>query len=472
MSDETPRSQRPGDPDGPAPGMGRSDEATWGANADSAWAGPGQTGPGQTGPGQSGPSWNPGENPASGWNSPYGASPPYGSPPTEVWSAQAGGAVPPTAPIGMPPPSAPGPYHGGLVRGAVVLSLIVGLVAGGVGGVVGYQLAGSGSGVLSSLDQPAAGAVPAVNLPAGSVAQVAQTVTPSVVQLRVRGARVAGEGSGIVLSADGLILTNNHVVEPVVAGGELVAVMQDGRSAPVQIVGRTPSFDLAVVRAQGLNDLTPAALGSSDNARVGQEVVAIGSPLGLSGTVTSGIISALDRPVRAGGEDSGQDTVLNAIQTDAAINPGNSGGPLTDMQGRVIGINTAIASLGVGRQVGSIGLGFAIPIDQARRIANELIRTGQATQAILGVSVPAGRAEDGAAVVQQIVPGGAAAAAGIQPGEQITKVDERVIDSGDALVAAIRSHVPGSQATITVKNPAGATREVEVTLGSQQVGER
>jgi putative serine protease PepD len=201
--------------------------------------------------------------------------------------------------------------------------------------------------------------------------------------------------------------------------------------------------------------------------------VAIGSPLGLSGTVTSGIVSALDRPVRAGGEGSGQDTVLDAIQTDAAINPGNSGGPLTDMQGRVIGINTAIASLGVGNgQAGSIGLGFAIPIDQARRIANEIARTGQATQAILGVSVPAGRPEDGAAVIQQVVPGGAAAGAGIQPGELITKVNERVIGSGDALVAAIRSHAPGSQVDITVKNAAGATRQVQVTLGSQQVEAR
>jgi putative serine protease PepD len=371
------------------------------------------------------------------------------------------------------PPGSPGPRGGGLVKGAVVLALMVGLAAGGVGGVVGYQLASTGSGVINALDQPAVGALPAANLPGGSVEQVAQKVTPSVVQLRIRGPRVDGDGSGIVLSTDGLILTNNHVVAPAVAGGELVAVLQDGRSAPVEIVGRAPSFDVAVVRAQDLDGLVPAQLGSSRDVRVGQEVVAIGSPLGLSGTVTSGIVSALDRPVRAGGAGSGQDTVLDALQTDAAINPGNSGGPLTDMQGRVIGINTAIASLGVGNgQAGSIGLGFAIPIDQARRIANELARTGQATQAILGVSVPAGRPEDGAAVIQQVVPGGAAAAAGIQPGELITKVNERVIGSGDALVAAIRSHAPGSQVTITVKNAAGATRQVQVTLGSQQVEAR
>ena len=443
MTDETPRSARPGDPPDPS------------------WPGPGQPGP----------SWQPGQSSASGWSSPYGA-PPYDSTPTEAWAAQPGGMAPPTAPIGLLPGS-PGSRRGGLVKGAVVLALMVGLAAGGVGGVVGYQLAGTGSGVINALDQPAVGALPAANLPGGSVEQVAQKVTPSVVQLRIRGPQVDGDGSGIVLSTDGLILTNNHVVAPAVAGGELVAVLQDGRSAPVEIVGRAPSFDVAVVRARGLDGLIPAQLGSSSDVRVGQEVVAIGSPLGLSGTVTSGIVSALDRPVRAGGEGSGQDTVLDAIQTDAAINPGNSGGPLTDMQGRVIGINTAIASLGVGNgQAGSIGLGFAIPIDQARRIANELARTGQATQAILGVSVPAGRPEDGAAVIQQVVPGGAAAGAGIQPGELITKVNKRVIGSGDALVAAIRSHAPGSQVDIAVKNAAGATRQVQVTLGSQQVEAR
>ncbi|MDQ2880921.1 MAG: trypsin-like peptidase domain-containing protein [Actinomycetota bacterium] len=343
-----------------------------------------------------------------------------------------------------------------------MLSLIVGLVAGGVGGAVGYQLAGTGARATGALD---------ANLPNGSVEQVAQKVTPSVVQLRVHGSQVAAEGSGIVLSADGLILTNNHVVEPAATGGQLAAVLQDGRSVPVQIVGRAPTFDLAVVRAQGVNDLTPARMGSSAYVRVGQEVVAIGSPLGLSGTVTSGIISALDRPVRAGGEGSSQDTVLDAIQTDAAINPGNSGGPLTDMQGRVIAINSAIASLGSdGGQVGSIGLGFAIPIDQARRIANELVHTGQATSAILGVTVPAGRPENGAATIQKVTPGGAAAAAGIQPAEIVTKVGDRLIDSGDSLVAAIRSYPPGSQITMTVKNSAGVARQVQVTLGGQQVG--
>jgi putative serine protease PepD len=402
---------------------------------------------------------------------PYSALPPRDSAPTDAWPT--GGVGPPTTPMALPPTGVPGPRRGGTVLGAAVLSLIVGLVAGGVGGAVGYHFANTGSGVISALDVPAPGAVPAANLPVGSVEQVAQKVTPSVVKLRVHGAQMTDEGSGIVLSSDGLILTNNHVVEPAATGGDIVAVLQDGRSVSVEIVGRAPSFDLAVVRAQGVNGLTPAQLGSSSNVRVGQEVVAIGSPLGLSGTVTSGIISALDRPVRAGGEGSGQETVLDALQTDAAINPGNSGGPLTDMQGRVIGINSAIASVGFGNgQAGSIGLGFAIPIDQARRIASQLVHNGQATQAVLGVTVLPGRPEDVAAVVQQVIPGSAAAAAGIQPGEMITKADDRVIDDGDALIAAIRSYAPGSKISMTVKNSTGTTRQVQVTLGSQQVGTR
>jgi putative serine protease PepD len=447
MTDDTPRGQQPSDPP----------YQSWAAS------------------GQSSAGWNrpSGDPPPLSGAAPYGTSPPYGNTPASAWPGPAGGAVPPTAPISMPTSDAPGPRRGRPMVGAVLLSLVVGLVAGTVGGAVGYQLAGNGSRAISALDLPLPGALPVSNLPNGSVEQVAARVTPSVVQLRVHGIRTAGEGSGIVLSADGLILTNNHVVEPATNGGEVAAVLQDGRSAPVQIVGRAPSFDLAVVRAQGVTGLTPAELGSSSNVRVGQEVVAIGSPLGLSGTVTSGIVSALDRPVRAGGEGSGQETVLDAIQTDAAINPGNSGGPLVDMQGRVIGINSAIASLGFGNgQAGSIGLGFAIPIDQARRIGNELVHKGQATQAVLGVIVPATRPDDTAAAVQQVTPGGAAAAAGIQPGDMITRVGNRVIDSGDALIAAIRSLPPGSQASITVMNPAGSTRQVQVTLGSQEVGTR
>jgi putative serine protease PepD len=202
---------------------------------------------------------------------------------------------------------------------------------------------------------------------------------------------------------------------------------------------------------------------------VGQEVVAVGSPLGLQGTVTSGIISALERPVRAGGQLGGRETVLNAIQTDAAINPGNSGGPLVDMQGRVIGINTAGASIGSEGPAGSIGLNFAIPIDQAKRIADEIVTSGAVQRAVLGVAV-AGIpfAESNGAIVQAVEPGSAAAAAGIRPGEMITKVDDRLIRSGDELVAAIRSYPPGAQVKVTLSAPDGSNpRTVQLTLGTE-----
>ncbi|MGH4012894.1 MAG: S1C family serine protease [Pseudonocardiaceae bacterium] len=414
------------------------------------------------------------EGAASEWTAPQAMSSPQDRSSPHAWpthSGAASGGAPPLAPGGMPPPGAPGPRRGGFVVGVAVVALIVGLLAGGIGGAVGYELAQPGSDLGSALDRPAPDARPAANLPDGSAEQVARQVTPTVVQLRVRGPQGAGEGSGIVLSSDGLILTNNHVIEAAADGGAAEAVFQDGSTAPVEVVGRAPSFDLAVVRAPGVSGLTTAELGRSDDVLVGQEVLAVGSPLGLSGTVTAGIVSALHRPVRAGGEGSGQDTVLDALQTDAAINPGNSGGPLVDMAGRVIGVNSAIASLGSGgRQAGSIGLGFAIPINQAKRIADELIRTGQATQARLGVSVPAGQAEGGGAVIREVMPDTPAAGAGIQAGETITKVNDRVIDSGDALVAAIRSYPPGSRVTLSVQDRGGAPRQVEVTLSSQQVG--
>lgn len=403
-----------------------------------------------------------------GWPRPGGQSPPYGYGPAQQGHPY--GWHQPTATL---PRSGSGPRPGRLSAAMVMIALLVGLVAGGIGGVVGYNAADSASGPISALDREPQ-ARQTSDLPAGSVEQVAERVLPSVVQLRISGAQVAGDGSGVVVSSDGLILTNNHVVEAAAGGGEIIAEFQDGREAPASIVGRAPSFDLAVVRAEGVDDLIPATLGSSDDLVVGEQVVAFGSPLGLSGTVTTGIVSALDRPVRAGGEGSGQDTVLNAIQTDAAINPGNSGGPLVDLQGRVVGINSAIASIGPSGQAGSIGLGFAIPIDQGRRVADELVTDGVATQAVLGITTPAGVAapESGGAVVQEVLPDGAAAAAGIRPGEVITQVDDRPIESGDGLVATIRSYPPGSRVEITVTGADGTSRMVPVTLGSQQVPPR
>lgn len=319
--------------------------------------------------------------------------------------------------------------------------------------------------------------MPAANVPGGSVEQVAAKVVPSVVMLETDLGRQSEEGSGIILSPEGLILTNNHVVAaaakagrdnaPPDAGPKTTVTFSDGRTAPFSVVGADPTTDIAVVRVQGVSGLSPITLGSSANLVVGQPVIAVGSPLGLEGTVTTGIVSALNRPVSTTGDTGNQNTVLDAIQTDAAINPGNSGGALTNMNGELIGVNSAIATLGgdsTDSQSGSIGLGFAIPIDQAKRIADELISTGTASHASLGVQVTSDKSAHGAKVVQ-VVPGGAAAAAGLPSGVVVTKVNDRTINSADGLVAAVRSKAPGDKITLTYLDPSGDTRTVQVTLG-------
>jgi putative serine protease PepD len=360
----------------------------------------------------------------------------------------------------------------GIAAVATVLALTAGVIGGGIGGVVGYNIADGGATGTSALDAAKPPARQTSSAPAGSAEQVAAKVLPSVVQLQVEGRTGAGDGSGIMLSSDGLILTNNHVVEAAANGGAVIAVFSDGRRGSAAIVGRDPSSDLAIVRAEGVSGLTAAELGRSDDLAVGQQVVAIGSPLGLSGTVTTGIISALNRPVRAGGQSSDQTTVLDAIQTDAAINPGNSGGPLADDQGRVIGINSAIATVSANSdsQGGSIGLGFAIPIDQARRIADELTRNGKSTQAVLGVSVSGSQGQNATAgaTVAKVEPGSAAERTGIKVGEVITKVDDRMIEDSDELVAAVRSHAPGDPVKIEVGD-GDNQRTVDVTLGSRTI---
>ncbi|MBA2308622.1 MAG: trypsin-like peptidase domain-containing protein [Pseudonocardiales bacterium] len=373
-----------------------------------------------------------------------------------------GGAPPP----GTPAQSATDKSDGRLGRRriailAAVLTVVAALVGGGVGGVVGYRLAQPSTSTGSSvLDSPLPDA-DAVAAPAGSVAQVAQTVLPSVVQLKIQGGGRSGAGSGMVLSGDGLILTNNHVVESAAAaGGSVTAVFQDGRTAPAQIVGRDPTSDVAVVKAQGIAGLRPIDLGNSESLRVGQDVVAVGSPLGLGGSVTSGIVSALDRAVSLG-QSADRETVINAIQTDAAINPGNSGGPLVDRQGRLVGINTAIAT--VSSQGGSVGVGFAIPVNQAKRIAEELQKTGQATRPVLGVTI-ADAANDGGAQISELTPGGAAERAGLKVGDVITKLDNRRITDADELVAAVREHAPGDTVALTVGD-----RQVQVALASEVV---
>ena len=349
----------------------------------------------------------------------------------------------------------------------VALALVAGLIGGALSAVAIGGIGGSSSSSQgTALDEPIPDEGPTDAEP-GSIEAVAANVLPSAVQ--IRGA--AGEGSGVVLSADGLIMTNNHVLQAGQGGG-LEAIFSDGRAAPVQIVGTAPAADIAVVRASGVTNLRAATLGNSDELSQGQTVIAVGSPLGLSGTVTTGIISALQRPVQAGGSGSGQSSVLDAIQTDAAINPGNSGGPLVDDQGRVIGVNTAIASVtgGTGQEAGSIGLGFAIPINQARRLATELVDTGQATQAVIGVGVA--DAQPRGAAMADVQPGSPAQTAGIVAGDVVVGVDNRVIEDANAFVAAIQSRPPGQTVTLALQTPGGAPRQVTVTLGSRVIGGR
>ena len=361
------------------------------------------------------------------------------------------------------------PGRATLAAGAIALVL----VGGGIGGAVGVLAAGgtNGSGTATnSLNSTVTAAQPAANIPDGSIQAVADKVLPSVVQIEVKGSQAEGEGSGVILSSDGLVLTNNHVATGAGANGKLSVAFSDGSIADATLVGADAVSDLAVIKVEGKTGLTPIELGTSSNLQVGQQVVAIGSPLGLAGTVTTGIVSSLNRPVSTSGESGNQNSVIDAIQTDAAINPGNSGGALVNTDGQLIGINTAIATLGGGQssgsQSGSIGLGFAIPVDQAKRIADELIETGKATQAMIGVQVPSQDEANGATVVE-VTEGGPAASAGIPKGAVITKVDDRVVSSGDALIAAVRSHAPGDSVRITYTD-GGSDKTVDVTLGTAE----
>lgn len=379
----------------------------------------------------------------------YGESPGYGYP----------------APPQEPAHQSASRGRSGLVVGAVVLALLSGGIGGAVGGYVASRDSGTTDSVVSA---PVNGGGPAEEAPEGSVQAAAERIIPSVVMIEVRTARAQGSGSGVILSSDGLILTNNHVVAP--SDGTVEVAFHDGSTATGRVMASDVNYDIAVVQVEGRDDLQPATIGSSSGLRVGQDVVAVGSPLGLDGTVTSGIVSALNRPVSATGETRDQYTVIDAIQTDAAINPGNSGGALVNMNGELVGINTAIATLGAmpGVNPGSIGLGFAIPIDQARRIAEELASEGRATTAQLGVEVDPGDPERGALVVR-VIEGGAAAAANIPEGAVITRLDDRVITSAAGLIAAVRAQVPGDRVTITwTDRPGGEERTVEVELGTQE----
>ncbi len=353
--------------------------------------------------------------------------------------------------------------------GLSALALVLGaaLLAGVLGGGVGYWLSQRAHRVLTNPNVKLATVGTPANRPPGSVADIAKRVSPAVVSIDVRSADAAGSGSGVIIDKNGYILTNNHVVN---AGSKVTirVVFADQSSAPGRVVGTDPQDDLAVVKVDKTG-LTVAGLGDSGSLAVGDPVVAIGDPLGLRGTVTSGIVSSLKRPLRLPGENGEPDAVIDAIQTSAAINPGNSGGALVAADGSVVGINTAIASLGQstgGGQSGSIGIGFAIPMNTARGVAESLIRTGKVVHASLGASsrsVSDGT-QDGAYLVQ-VAPGGPADRAGLKEGDVITLYDKNLISSGDALTVAVSESKPGQQVTVRyVRN--GVAGTAKITLGT------
>jgi putative serine protease PepD len=367
----------------------------------------------------------------------------------------------------------------GVVAGILAAALLVGGL-GGLAGAAGFNtvddlVGGDAAPASPSAGRPASTVADSPDIPAadGSVEQVAASVLPSVVKITVTGPQGSGSGSGIILSSDGEILTNDHVVEAA-DGGTMAVSFNDGSTAPATVVGTDPLTDLAVIQAKDVNGLTPATLGKSGNLDVGENVVAIGSPFGLEATVTSGIVSALQRPVSVGG-GTGTETTYPAIQTDAAINPGNSGGPLVNMNGEVVGINSSIrsASNGMG-EAGSIGLGFAIPIDNVLPIVDQLRNDETPTHAKLGVSVGDATSKDGlvsGAGIQSVQAGSAADQAGLERGDVITKVDDEAVNGYQSLVATIRGHRPGDQVTLTVvKAGSGSSSDrtdtVTVTLDS------
>jgi putative serine protease PepD len=341
------------------------------------------------------------------------------------------------------------------------LALMVGLLGGTLGGVaVSRSLGNDDQVTIPSIDSDTT--LPPLEADNGSIAAVASQLLPSTVQILAMGG-ADGEsgggatGSGFVLDDQGHVITNNHVVAAATGPGEITVVDHKGDVHDAKIVGRSAVYDIAVLDVEDAGSLKAAALGSSQAMRVGESVVAIGSPLGLSSTVTSGIVSALDRPVTTAGEED-ESSYINAVQTDAAINPGNSGGPLVNMRGQVIGVNSAIATTGgaFGGESGNIGVGFAIPMEQVRVTAAQILATGEAKYPVIGANVNTGPQQDGAEVVE--VPSGTPAdLGGLREGDVVVAVDDKQITDGIGLIVAIRSHQPGETITLTVRR--GDSRE-------------
>jgi putative serine protease PepD len=345
------------------------------------------------------------------------------------------------------------------LKTAIVLAIVVGVIAGTVGASSTGSLFGRSVNLVKSTST--------IERPVGSVAEIAQRVLPSVVSIEAVANDGGATGSGFVIDSAGYILTNNHVISASVSSGGAITVrLNDGSDYSAKVVGRDNSYDLAVLKITGAN-VKALQFGDSDKIAVGDSVIAIGSPLGLTGTVTLGIISAKNRAVTAG-EPQSDNSYINALQTDAAINPGNSGGPLVDSTGAVIGVNSAIATLGttVNSRTGSIGLGFAIPINQARKTAEQLIKNGKATYPVIGVSVDMTYTGKGALIAKEgnaISKGSPAEKAGLKSGDVITEFDGREITSAEELIVVIRSLNVGDLVKISYKRD-GVLKSTSITL--------
>lgn len=397
-----------------------------------------------------------------------------------------GGWGGPDHPVGS---STDGPAGRRRRGGLVALVAAVAIAAGGIGGGIGAWVGSSNSNPTSTSSTTVSSKVDqaALNRAPTSVAGIAARALPSTVTIKAEGSQESGTGTGFIYDTQGHILTNNHVVAPAADGGKLTVKFSDGSSYSASVVGHASGYDVAVVKLDNppKDKLTPLPLGDSDKVAVGDATIAIGAPFGLEGTVTTGIVSAKDRPVASGDSTGAQASYMNALQTDASINPGNSGGPLLNAGGQVIGINSAIQSttggggsspFGQTEQAGSIGLGFAIPINQAKWVANTLIKSGKPVYAILGVLRNDSYNGDGAQIAPSdvqgtpaITPGGPADKAGLKPGDVITKLDGVPIDSGPTLVSEIWSHRPGEKVEV-VFTRSGETHTTTVTLG-ERVGD-
>ena len=399
--------------------------------------------------------------------------PPTTQPPPGRW----GGFPPPgTQPLPAAPArhAAPSGRVPGWVWPAVtVLALVIGLLGGGLGsavyeGLSGNDNPGAVSNGLAGVDTVS---LPPLTKTSGSVEAVAQELLPSTVQISAEynGQKGGATGSGFVLDRQGHVITNNHVVADAASDdGPIEIVDQDGDRYEATLVGRSPVYDLAVLYAPGVKSLKPASLGASQALRVGEGVVAFGSPLGLSSTVTAGIVSALHRPVTTG--DSANDSsYINAVQTDAAINPGNSGGPLVNLRAQVVGVNSAIATTGgstAGGEAGNIGVGFAIPIEQVKITADQILRTGEARYPVIGAKVQTGQDNGSGAVISEVVDGTPADHSGLQKGDVVTAVNGERVSDGIALIVAIRAHQPGETLSFTIDR-GGSERTIRITLDSE-----